>query len=118
MVAVGFNEPALQFSSMLAGKPGDRKSSTINLAESIARKCLPPAAFLPRAFSPETLFDELDTENGGQPDKLLICDDANAILADWQKSNNGERNAARFLELYDCGGLASWGAKEKGLAEF
>jgi hypothetical protein len=88
--------------SILVGKPGDRKSSTIELPEQIARKCLPQAAFLPKAFSPETLLDEYDTETGGQPDKLLIADDANAILTDWHRSGNGERNAVRFLELYDC----------------
>jgi hypothetical protein len=92
--------------TMLAGKPGDRKTSTIDLAESIAEKSLPRAAFLPKAFSPETLFDEYDGESGGRPDKIWICDDANATLADWQKSSTGERNAARFLGLYDCKGLS------------
>jgi hypothetical protein len=91
---------------MLAGPPGDRKSTTIDLPELIARKCLPSEAFLPKAFSPETLFDEYDIESGGKPDKLLICDDANPVLADWQKAHNGERNAAQFLQLYDCKGLS------------
>jgi len=36
----------------------------------------------------------------------MICDDANATLADWQKSTNGERIASRFLELYDCKGMS------------
>ena len=92
--------------SMLAGKAGDRKSSTIDLGEAIARKILPTEAFLPKAYSPETMFDEYDLEAGGRPDKVLICDDANATLADWQKSTNGERIASRFLELYDCKGLS------------
>jgi hypothetical protein len=92
--------------TMLAGKPGDRKTSTIDLAESIAEKSLPRAAFLPKAFSPETLFDEYDVQSGGRSDKIWICDDANATLADWQKSSTGERNAARFLGLYDCKGLS------------
>lgn len=88
--------------SILVGKPGDRKSSTVDLAEQIARACLPQEAFLPKSFSPETLLDDYDAETGGRPDKLLIADDANAILTDWQRSGNGERNAVRFLELYDC----------------
>jgi hypothetical protein len=88
--------------AMLAGKPGDRKSSTIDLPEMLVRKLLPQEAFIPKAFSPETLIDEYDLGAGGCPDKLWICDDANATLADWQKSATGERNAARFLELYDC----------------
>jgi hypothetical protein len=91
---------------MLAGKAGDRKSSTIDLAEAIARKALPQQAFLPKAYSPESMFDEYDEEAGGRPDKIMICDDANATLADWQKSTNGERIASRFLELYDCKGLS------------
>jgi hypothetical protein len=68
----------------------------------LARKLLPQEAFLPKAFSPETLLDEYDANAGGRPDKLWICDDANATLADWQSSVTGVRNATRFLELYDC----------------
>jgi len=92
--------------SMLAGKAGDRKSSTIDLAEAIARKTLPQEAFLPKAYSPETMFDEYEEAAGGRPDKIMICDDANSTLADWQKSTNGERIASRFLELYDCKALS------------
>jgi hypothetical protein len=88
--------------TMLAGKPGDRKSSAIDQAEGLARACLPENAFLPKTFSPETLFDEYDPENGGRQDKLWMVDDANATLRDWEKTVNGERNATRFLELYDC----------------
>ena len=72
----------------------------------VARNALPPAAFIPGSFSPETLFEEYLEEEGGRPDKLWIVDDANAVLTDWQKSSNGERVAARFLELYDCRPMA------------
>ncbi len=92
--------------ALICGKPGDRKSTTIRLAAGLARRCLPAPAFLPAAFSPESLFDEYDAESGGRPDKLWIVDDANAVLTDWQKTGNGERNAARFLELYDCAALS------------
>jgi Protein of unknown function (DUF3987) len=92
--------------TMLVGKPGDRKTSTINLADAIAKKCLAPEAFLPKNFSPETLVDEYDIETGGRPDKIWLCDDANPVLADWQGSVTGGRNAARFLELYDCKALS------------
>jgi len=88
--------------SMLAGKPGDRKSSIIDLAEMLARKILDESAFLPKSFSPETLFEEYSESDGGRPDKLWIVDDANATLTDWRKAVNGERLATRFLELYDC----------------
>jgi hypothetical protein len=84
---------------MLAGAAGDRKSSTIKLADELAKSSLlPPEAFIPLSFSPETLFDEYDT----RPDKLWIVDDANIVLTDWNKTANGERVGARFLELYEC----------------
>lgn len=92
--------------SIIVGKPGDRKSTTINLAADLARLCLPDNAFIPASFSPESLFDEYDEARGGCPDKLLIEDDANSTLTDWQKTQNGERNATRFLKLYDCASLS------------
>lgn len=91
--------------ALICGKPGDRKSTTIRLAAALARLCLPANAFIPASFSPESLFDEYDEERGGRPDKVWIVDDANSVLTDWQKTQNGERNATRFLELYDCGPL-------------
>ena len=36
--------------NMLAGKPGDRKSSIIDLAEMLARRVLPESAFFPKSF--------------------------------------------------------------------
>lgn len=92
--------------SLVCGKPGDRKSTTIRLAAALARLCLPDHAFIPASFSPESLFDEYHEASGGRPDKLWIVDDANSVLTDWQKTQNGERNATRFLELYDCGHLS------------
>jgi hypothetical protein len=91
---------------MLAGKPGDRKSSIIDLSEMLARLVLPENAFLPKSFSPETLFDQYCESEGGRPDKTWIVDDANAVLIDWRKAVNGERVATRFLELYDCKGIS------------
>lgn len=88
--------------ALICGKPGDRKSTTIRLAAVLARKCLADSTFIPENFSPESLFDEYDESRGGQPDKLWLLDDANPVLTDWQKSSNGERNATRFLRLYDC----------------
>lgn len=92
--------------AMLAGKPGDRKSSVIMLAFRLAKLLLPINAFLPKSFSPEAMFDAYAEECNGRPDKLWIVDDANGTLTDWLKSVNGERVATRFLELYDCTGLS------------
>jgi len=84
--------------ALLAGKPGDRKSSTIKLAAGLGRRLLPAEAFLPSHFSPEAMFDEYES----RPDKLYLMDEGNTVLTEWQKGANGERVAARFLELYDC----------------
>ena len=92
--------------NMLAGKPGDRKSSIIDLAEMVAHRIVPESAFLPKSFSPETLFEEFSEVDGGRSDKLWIVDDANPVLTDWRKAVNGERVATRFLELYDCKGIS------------
>jgi hypothetical protein len=91
--------------AMLAGPAGDRKSSAIEIARAIAKNNLPASTFLPTNFSPESLFDEYDTEKGGRPDKAWIVDDANIVLTDWRQTGNGDRVAARFLSLYDCGAL-------------
>jgi hypothetical protein len=91
--------------TMLAGKPGDRKSSAINLAERLARRVLSPNRFLPASCSAEALFDEYDESRGGSPDKLFIADDANPVLGTWKKTSYGERVGQRFLTLYDCQGL-------------
>jgi hypothetical protein len=91
---------------MLAGKPGDRKSSAINLAEKIARMVLAKRIFLPDSLSVEALFDEYDEGRGGSPDKLLIADDANPFLGLLQKSNYGERVGDLLLRLFDCKWLA------------
>ncbi len=92
--------------SILVGKPGDRKSSAINLAATIARRILPAKRFLPSTGSVEAYFDEYDEAEGGDPDKLMIEDDANVMLSIWKKTGYGEAAAASFLKLYDCAPLA------------
>jgi hypothetical protein len=95
--------------NLLVGKAGDRKSSTIQISTRIALECLPANAFLPHLFSPESMFDEYFE----RPDKIWLVDDANPILNDWKLSSNGERVAARFLPLYDCGRLTESFRKNK-----
>jgi hypothetical protein len=62
--------------ALLVGKPGDRKSSTIQIAGRIARECLTTNGIMPHVFSPESMFDEY-YEN---PHKFWLIDDANPIL--------------------------------------
>ena len=92
--------------SMLVGKPGDRKSSAINLAYQVARPLLPSNTFLSPTGSAEAYFDEYDPRTGGCPDKFLVCDDANPLLSTWKNTSYGENVATRFLNLYDCSGLS------------
>jgi len=87
---------------ILVGKPGDRKSSAINLAHQLARALLVPNRFLPSTGSAEAYFDEYDETVKGCPDKLLICDDANILLGIWKNTSYGENTANGFLRLYDC----------------
>ncbi len=99
--------------SIQAGKSGDRKSTAINLAESVATAVLKPENFLPHDCSVESLFDEYDTNCDGSPDKSLIVDDANTLLGTWSKSGYGERVGRCFLRLYDCKSLSESFQKNK-----
>jgi hypothetical protein len=95
--------------AILAGKPGDRKSSAISLAQKLANlevpdagRVLDPSAFLTSSLSSESLFDEYDDEKGGCADKLLIEDEGNIFLGNITKAQYGERVGQRLLSLYDC----------------
>lgn len=92
--------------AIVVGPAGDRKSSTIKAVERIVRAILPGNAFMSDTFSPESLFDEFSEEEGGMPDKVWIVDDANPTLSYWRTPPQGERIAARFLNLYDCSSLS------------
>jgi DNA polymerase I-like protein with 3'-5' exonuclease and polymerase domains len=88
--------------SMLAGPPGGGKSGAIGLARRVAKRVLPPNAFLPKRFSPEAMFDQYHPDSGGRPDKLWVVDEGKVILMEWIQSPNGARIAAQILDLYDC----------------
>jgi DNA polymerase I-like protein with 3'-5' exonuclease and polymerase domains len=87
--------------SMIVGPPGDRKSFTIGIAKRLLRRLLPPEAFLSQIASSEAMFDEY----AQCPDKIHIVDDAAHLLASWRTTNHGERAAALYLQLHDCGSL-------------
>jgi hypothetical protein len=88
--------------SLLVGPAGQRKSDAIKVASKIAWSCLPAAAFLKKHLSTEALFEEYCEESGGLPDKILLAEEANTIMASWTKTEYGARAAAEFLDLYDC----------------
>jgi hypothetical protein len=83
--------------TMLVGPPGNLKTTTVELAEALAREILDPHHFLPHNYSPESLFDAYYKN----PYRLLICDDANATIIRWQNPNDGERLSSNFLTLFD-----------------
>jgi len=93
------------FYCLLSGKPGDRKTTAIKIAESLAKRILRPEQFSPPTVSVESLMDEYDADCGGDPDKLLIADDANSVLANWTESSYGKIVSKKYLELYDCSEL-------------
>ncbi|MBK1880202.1 hypothetical protein [Pelagicoccus mobilis] len=88
--------------SILAAPAGFRKSTCVNLAESIAARILNKDRFLSGQASEEALFYEYDPENGGCADKILIEDEGNTILTNWSNSQYGKTVSKRFLSLYDC----------------
>ncbi|MGO8930721.1 MAG: DUF3987 domain-containing protein [Limisphaerales bacterium] len=102
--------------SMLSGKAGERKSSAVDLAEKFAKAALGPESFLPPVCSSESLMDEYDKNVGGLPDKLLLLDDANALLSTWTESGYGARVGQQFLRLYDCKDLSEAFQKNKTTA--
>ena len=89
---------------LLVGKPGDRKSSAVNLADSIAKNVLDGKMFLPQNFSFESLADLYFQEDCS--DKLLIIDEGNIFFDLLNKATQGERLAGLCLTLYDCKGLS------------
>ena len=87
--------------SLLVTKPGLRKSTNIRLVEKLGRDLLSAEAFLGGATSEQALFKQYQAN----PDRLLIEEEGNTILANWSSDAAGKIVAKRFLRLYDC---ASW----------
>jgi hypothetical protein len=90
---------------LLIGTAGMRKTSAVRCAKRVVRNCLPPEAFLSPKQSVEALFAEYCVDEGGCPDKVLLVEEGNALMATWVKSEYGARVAAEFLQLYDCAEL-------------
>jgi len=90
---------------LIVGTAGMRKTIAIRCAKRVAWNCLPPEAFLSGKQSVEALFSEYCVDEGGRPDKLMVVEEGNALMATWAKSDYGARVAAEFLQLYDCAEL-------------
>jgi hypothetical protein len=90
---------------LVVGTAGMRKTIAIRCAKRVAWNCLPPEAFLSGKQSVEALFSEYCLDDGGRPDKLMVIEEGNTLMATWAKSDYGARVAAEFLQLYDCAEL-------------
>ncbi len=84
--------------NVLVTPPGYRKSTTINLAENVARELLDHSALLEGASSDQALFKAYQCN----ADRLLIEDEGNTLLSNWSSDAAGKLVAKRFLRLYDC----------------
>jgi hypothetical protein len=91
--------------NILVGPAGDGKSSVIDLSENLAKACLDQNSFLNYSLSIQGLFEQYYEPADGNPDKLCIVDEGNAIIRGWVNTPIGEMIAAEMLRLYDCKGL-------------
>jgi len=103
--------------TQLAASPGLRKSTTIRLAKDLLERLLPPERFTSANTSEEALFCEYDPNDNGSPDKVLIVDEGNTLLANWTNSSYGQIVAKRYLQLYDCGSWSMSFRRNKGTSE-
>lgn len=103
--------------SLLAARPGFRKSTTIKLGEGLLKRLLTADRFSSPCASEEALFDEYDPAEGGSLDKVLIVDEGNSLLANWVNSSYGQIVAKRYLSLYDGRGWRMAFRRNKGSAK-
>jgi hypothetical protein len=91
---------------LVVGPQGNMKSTSIELAELIAKGVFAYLGdvpyFLPHSYSPESLFDAYFKH----PHRLFISDDANAALNRWGDPHVGDRLSSDFLRLFDCKALS------------
>lgn len=91
--------------AILSARPGERKSTIINLVEDLASAVLfnnTGQHFLCDANSVQSLFDEFHDN----PDRMWIIDDGNPTLHEWATSIQGAGVSKQFLRSYDCKGMS------------
>jgi hypothetical protein len=92
--------------AILSARPGERKSTIIDLAEELAKDVLfngnTEKHFLCDANSVQSLFDEFHDN----PDRVWIIDDGNPTLHEWATSIQGAGVSKQFLRSYDCKGMS------------
>ncbi|MGB0413354.1 MAG: hypothetical protein ACPGJU_02815 [Coraliomargarita sp.] len=97
--------------SMIVAAPGQRKSTLIKFARTLATRLIDKSCFIDSVTSEEALFDRFDPEKGGNPDQFLIEDEGNTLFTNWSETSYGKQVSKRFLSLYDC---SSWNQSFKG----
>jgi len=88
---------------ILCARAGHRKSTIIHLAEKLGKQILDRNRFSSSCASEEALFEQYDPDQkGGYPDKIMVCEEGNTLMANWKESSYGKIVAKRYLLLYDC----------------
>ena len=89
--------------SLLAGSPGTGKSTLIRVVHKLAGEVLPKERFGTQHTSVEALFDTMDPEKGGNPDKLFIISEGNEVINGWsQKNSVNSAMGKKMLALHDA----------------
>lgn len=83
---------------MVVARPGERKSSTVQIVQEIAARLLPENSFVWGVASDQALFKTYQAN----PDKVWIISEGNPLLANWAHDAAGKQVAKRMLDLYDC----------------
>ncbi len=84
--------------NMVVARPGERKSSTVQIAQEIASRLLAENSFVWGVGSEQALFKTYQAN----PDKIWIISEGNPMLANWAHDAAGKQVAKRMLDLYDC----------------
>lgn len=89
--------------SLLAGSPGTGKSTLIRVVHKLAGEVLPKERFGTQHTSVEALFDTMDPEKGGNPDKLFIISEGNEVINGWSQNNSvNTAMGKKMLALHDA----------------
>ena len=89
--------------SLLAGSPGTGKSTLIREVHTLARELLDKERFGTQHTSVEALFDNMDREKGGNPDKLFIISEGNEVINGWSHKNSvNTAMGKKMLALHDA----------------
>ena len=85
--------------SFVVTNPGQRKSTTINLAQKLAYEILGNDVLISGQMSEQALFKAYQANC----ERIYCEDEGNTVLSNWASDAAGKLVSKRFLKLYDCG---------------